>query len=41
MHEARNLPSIEQLRQRPAMLALAERFGRTAVVEALRAAADA
>jgi L-seryl-tRNA(Ser) seleniumtransferase len=41
MHEARNLPSIEQLRQRPAMLALAERFGRTAVVEALRAEADA
>ena len=41
MHEARNLPSIEQLRQRPAMLALAERFGRTAVVEALRAEAEA
>ena len=41
MHEARNLPSIEQLRQRPAMLALAEQFGRTAVVHALRAEADA
>ena len=41
VHDARNVPSIEQLRQRPAMLALAERFGRGAVVEALRAEADA
>ena len=40
MHEARGVPSIEQLRQRPAMVALAEQFGRAVVVEALRAEAD-
>ena len=32
----RDIPSIEQLRQRPAMQALEEEFGRAAVVEALR-----
>jgi L-seryl-tRNA(Ser) seleniumtransferase len=37
----RNIPSIEQLRQRPAMHALEERYGRAAVVDALRAEADA
>ena len=37
----RDIPSIEQLRQRPAMLALEEQFGRTAVVEALREEASA
>jgi L-seryl-tRNA(Ser) seleniumtransferase len=37
----RQIPSIEQLRQRPAMQALERRFGRAAVVEALRAEADA
>ena len=41
MRSVRDVPSIEQLRQRPAMLALAERFGRGAVVDALRAEADA
>jgi len=35
----RQIPSIEQLRQRPALLALEMQFGRTAVVDALRAAA--
>jgi L-seryl-tRNA(Ser) seleniumtransferase len=37
----RQIPSIEQLRQRPALRALEEKFGRAAVVEALRAEADA
>jgi L-seryl-tRNA(Ser) seleniumtransferase len=37
----RTIPSIEQLRQRPAILALEPRYGRTAVVEALRAEAAA
>ena len=37
----RQIPSIEQLRQRPAISALEREFGRRAVVEALRAAADA
>jgi L-seryl-tRNA(Ser) seleniumtransferase len=37
----RDIPSIEQLRQRPAMRAMEEEFGRAAVVEALRAEADA
>jgi L-seryl-tRNA(Ser) seleniumtransferase len=37
----RNIPSIEQLRQRPAMRALEERYGRAALVDALRAEADA
>lgn len=37
----REIPSIEQLRQRPAVRALEETFGRTAVVDTLRAAADA
>ena len=37
----RDIPSIEQLRQRPTMLALEEQFGRTAVVEALREEASA
>jgi hypothetical protein len=35
------IPSIEQLRQRPAARALAVRFGGEATVEALRAAAAA
>src|SRR6188768_470969 len=35
----RQIPSIEQLRQRPALQALESEFGRTAVVDALRAAA--
>jgi L-seryl-tRNA(Ser) seleniumtransferase len=35
----RSIPSIEQLRQRPAMLALEARYGRAAVVDALRAEA--
>jgi L-seryl-tRNA(Ser) seleniumtransferase len=34
--DVREIPSIEQLRQRPAMRALEEEFGRAAVVEALR-----
>ena len=38
---SRVIPSIEQLRQRPAMLALCDRFGRAPVVDALRAEADA
>ena len=37
----RAIPSIEQLRQRPAILALEPRYGRSAVVEALRAEAAA
>src|SRR5919107_1120969 len=37
----RSIPSIEQLRLRPAMLGLEERYGRAAVVEALRAEAAA
>ena len=41
MSDARGIPSIEQLRQRPAMQALERDFGRAAVVDALRAAADA
>jgi len=36
----RQIPSIEQLRQRPAVRALEEQYGRAAVVEALRAEAD-
>jgi L-seryl-tRNA(Ser) seleniumtransferase len=35
----RQIPSIEQLRQRPALQALEVQFGRSAVVDALRAAA--
>ena len=37
----RSIPSIEQLRQRPAILALEPRYGRRAVVDALRAEAAA
>ncbi len=37
----REIPSIEQLRQRPGLRAMDSAFGRTAVVEALRGAADA
>src|SRR5688500_5050785 len=37
----RQIPSIEQLRQRPAMQALEARFGRSALIQALRAATDA
>ncbi len=37
----RAIPSIEQLRQRPAVQVLEAAYGRTAVVEALRAEADA
>ena len=37
----RSIPSIEQLRQRPAMLALEPRYGRSAIVDALRAEAAA
>jgi L-seryl-tRNA(Ser) seleniumtransferase len=37
----RDIPSIEQLRQRPAMRALEAEFGRAALVGALRAAAEA
>jgi L-seryl-tRNA(Ser) seleniumtransferase len=37
----RNIPSIEQLRQRPAMRALEAQYGRAAIVDALRAEADA
>src|SRR5688500_2507713 len=37
----REIPSIEQLRQRPAMLALESEFGRGQVVDALRVEADA
>jgi L-seryl-tRNA(Ser) seleniumtransferase len=38
--EPREIPSIERLRQRPAMEALEREFGRSAVVDALRAEAD-
>jgi L-seryl-tRNA(Ser) seleniumtransferase len=41
MIEARAIPSIEQLRQRPAVRALVSRFGHDAVVDALRAEAQA
>ena len=37
----RQIPSIEQLRQRPAMQALETQVGRAAVIDALRSAADA
>jgi L-seryl-tRNA(Ser) seleniumtransferase len=37
----RQIPSIEQLRQRPAMQALEAQFGRAALTDALRAEADA
>jgi len=37
----RSIPSIEQLRQRPAILALEPRYGRRAIVEALRVEAAA
>jgi Selenocysteine synthase N terminal. len=37
----RVIPSIEQLRQRPAILDLVARFGADAVVDAVRAAAAA
>jgi L-seryl-tRNA(Ser) seleniumtransferase len=37
----RDIPSIEQLRQRPGMRALEEQYGRAAVVDALRAEAAA
>jgi len=37
----RSIPSIEQLRQRPAILALEPRYGRRAVLDALRAEAAA
>ncbi len=37
----RSIPSIEQLRQRPALVALEGTYGRTAIVDALRAAAAA
>ena len=37
----RSIPSIEQLRQRPAILALEPRYGRRTVVDALRAEAAA
>jgi L-seryl-tRNA(Ser) seleniumtransferase len=37
----RSIPSIEQLRQRPALLALETTYGRTAIVDALRAEAAA
>jgi L-seryl-tRNA(Ser) seleniumtransferase len=36
----RKIPSIEQIRQRPAVSELEARYGRRAVVDALRAAAD-
>jgi L-seryl-tRNA(Ser) seleniumtransferase len=39
MTDFRIIPSIEQLRQRPAVRALEAEFGREAIVEALRAAA--
>ena len=35
------IPSIEQLRQRPALLALEDTYGRPAIVDALRAEAAA
>jgi L-seryl-tRNA(Ser) seleniumtransferase len=37
----RSIPSIEQLRQRPALLALEATYGRSAIVDALRAEAAA
>src|SRR5690242_11961492 len=37
----RSIPSIEQLRQRPALVALEGTYGRTAIVDALRAEAAA
>jgi L-seryl-tRNA(Ser) seleniumtransferase len=37
----RSIPSIEQLRQRPALRALEDRYGRAAIIAALRAEADA
>src|SRR6184192_213767 len=37
----RSIPSIEQLRQRPALLALEATYGRAAIVDALRAEAAA
>src|SRR5690349_14304420 len=37
----RSIPSIEQLRQRPRLLALEPTYGRTAIVEALRTEAAA
>ena len=37
----RAIPSIEQLRQRPALLALEPAYGRSAIVDALRTEADA
>jgi L-seryl-tRNA(Ser) seleniumtransferase len=37
----RSIPSIEQLRQRPGLLALEATYGRTAIVDALRAEAEA
>jgi L-seryl-tRNA(Ser) seleniumtransferase len=40
MSNPRSIPSIEQLRQRPAMRALEEQFGRPAVIDALRAEAE-
>ena len=40
MSDFRVIPSIEQLRQRPAVRALEERFGATATVDALRRAAS-
>ena len=41
MIDARAIPSIEQLRQRPAARALVSRFGHDAVVDALREEAQA
>src|SRR5512137_250063 len=38
MPDYRLIPSVEQLRQRPRVAALLERYGHAAVVEALRAA---
>src|SRR5512145_2086453 len=37
----RDIPSIEQLRQRPAMQAMEAEYGHDLLVQALRAAADA
>ncbi|MGH9372998.1 MAG: L-seryl-tRNA(Sec) selenium transferase, partial [Vicinamibacterales bacterium] len=39
--QMRDIPSIEQLRQRPAMRAMEAEFGRAALVDALRAEAEA
>jgi L-seryl-tRNA(Ser) seleniumtransferase len=41
VHRVRAIPSIEQLRQRPAILALESHYGRRAIVDALRAEAAA